>query len=97
MLLESNEKQYGRIMDEAVTSVDYDMEVINHMFNSAMILPHRRVALLSGEFRANDHSRYLSPNEDEEWNAIAEVSKAFLVHFSDWPLPEPWLPRTEAE
>ncbi len=98
MLLEPNEKQYKKIVDEALQSGDFDMEVINHMFkDSAMILPHRRLALLSGEFRTNDHSKYMAPNEDEEWNAMGEVSRALLVHFSDWPLPKPWMPRTEAE
>ncbi|KAI9157882.1 Glucose N-acetyltransferase 1 [Paramyrothecium foliicola] len=98
MLLEPNEKQYNKIMDEALKSGDFDMEVINHMFkDSAMILPHRRLALLSGEFRSNDHSKYLAPNDDEEWNAMGEVSRSVLVHFSDWPLPKPWLPRTEAQ
>jgi hypothetical protein len=94
MLLEPNEGRYKRIVEEALTSGDFDMEVINHLFSdSAMILPHRRLALLTGEFRSTDHQKYLA-DEDEEWNAMAEVSRAYLVHFSDWPLPKPWKPRT---
>ncbi|KAB2573420.1 Glucose N-acetyltransferase 1 [Lasiodiplodia theobromae] len=98
MLLEPNEHRYRKILDEAARSADFDMEVINHMFSdSAMILPHRRLALLSGEFRKQDHSQYMSPDEDEEWNAMGEVSRAYLVHFSDWPLPKPWKPRTKKQ
>ncbi|RTE81852.1 hypothetical protein BHE90_003612 [Fusarium euwallaceae] len=98
MLIEPNMARYKKIIDEALQSGDFDMEVINHMFkDSAMILPHRRIALLTGEFRAKDHSKYLAPDEDEEWNAMGEVSRSFLVHFSDWPLPKPWRSRSKKQ
>ncbi|KAJ5161819.1 N-acetylglucosaminyltransferase [Penicillium capsulatum] len=96
MLIEPNEGNYRRILDEALSSGDFDMEVLNHLFSdSAMILPRRRLALLSGEFRATDHRRYLSEDKDVVWNAHAELSRAYLVHFSDWPLPKPWKRRDE--
>lgn len=95
MLIEPNEARYRKILAEAQRSGEFDMEVVNNMFrDSAMILPHRRLALLTGEFRRSDHSQYLAPDHDEEWNAVREVSRSFLVHFSDWPLPKPWQPRT---
>ncbi|EXA34691.1 hypothetical protein FOVG_14108 [Fusarium oxysporum f. sp. pisi HDV247] len=98
MLLEPSKARYDKIIKEALQSGEFDMEVINHMFrDSAMILPHRRLALLTGEFRAKNHSQYLAPDEDEEWNAMAEVSRASLVHFSDWPLPKPWKHRTSKQ
>lgn len=98
MLIEPNERRYHKLIDEGLKTGEFDMEVINRMFkDSAMILPHRRLALLTGEFRAKDHSKYLAPDEDEEWNAMGEVSRAFLVHFSDWPLPKPWKPRTRKQ
>jgi hypothetical protein len=98
MLLEPNEPRYHKILDIAKSSGDFDMEVVNKMFrDSAMILPHRRLALLTGEFRTTNHSTYLAPDEDEEWNAMGEVSRSFLVHFSDWPLPKPWKPRTNQQ
>jgi hypothetical protein len=50
------------------------MEVLNLLFaDSAMILPHRRYALLTGEFCIKDHRQYLSEGKDAEWNAMAEV------------------------
>lgn len=98
MLLEPNEARYTKIVDEALSSGDFDMEVINHLFkDSVMILPHRRLALLTGEFRAKDHRAYLAPDEDDDWNAMAEVSRAYLVHFSDWPLPKPWRHHSDSE
>lgn len=98
MLIEPKMARYEKMVSEALRSGDFDMEVINHMFkDSAMILPHRRIALLTGEFRSKDHSRYMAPDEDEEWDAVAEVSRAFLVHFSDWPLPKPWKRRTKEQ
>ena len=98
MLIEPNEANYRMIIDEATSSGAFDMEVLNRLFwDSAMILPHRRIALLTGEFRSQDHDRYMSEDKDEEWNAMAEVSRAYLVHFSDWPLPKPWLHPSEAQ
>ncbi|KAK7416700.1 N-acetylglucosaminyltransferase [Neonectria punicea] len=98
MLIEPNEARHKKIMDETQQSGEFDMEVLNHMFrDSAMILPHRRLALLTGEFRTRDHSKYLAPDVDEEWNAMGEVSRAYLVHFSDWPLPKPWKRRTKKQ
>lgn len=91
MLLEPSPAIYTQITNEMQRSKDFDMEIINTLFkSSAMILPHRRLALLTGEFRTNDHSSYLAESPDDEWNAMAEVSRACLVHFSDWPLPKPW-------
>ncbi|KAH7393957.1 nucleotide-diphospho-sugar transferase [Phaeosphaeria sp. MPI-PUGE-AT-0046c] len=69
----------------------YDMELVNDRFEeSALILPHRPYALLTGEFRHKDHSAYLG-NPDEKWDAEKVFKEAKLVHFSDWPLPKPWI------
>lgn len=69
----------------------YDMELVNDRFeDSALVLPHRRYALLTGEFRHKDHSAYLG-NPDEKWDAEKVFKEAKLVHFSDWPLPKPWI------
>ncbi|KAH7392613.1 nucleotide-diphospho-sugar transferase [Pyrenochaeta sp. MPI-SDFR-AT-0127] len=98
MLLQPDEYSYETIMNETKSSGDFDMEVINHLFkSSAMILPHRRIALLTGEFRTRDHRKYLSDEPNAEWNAMGEVSRSVLVHFSDWPLPKPWRSRTEQQ
>ncbi|KAL7928250.1 glycosyltransferase family 8 protein [Trichoderma chlorosporum] len=98
MLIEPNTHRYKKIISEAMRSGDFDMEVLNELFkDSAMILPHRRLALLTGEFRNKDHEKYLNPDEDEEWNAVVEADGAYLVHFSDWPLPKPWRPHTDAQ
>lgn len=98
MLLQPDEYYYHALMNETQRSADFDMEIINHLFkSSAMILPHRRLALLTGELRTREHQSYLSEEPDAEWNAHAEVSKSVLVHFSDWPLPKPWRPRTKEQ
>ncbi|KAM0253339.1 hypothetical protein ACHAQJ_007289 [Trichoderma viride] len=98
MLIEPNTRLYKKIIKEAERSGEFDMEVLNELFkDSAMILPHRRLALLTGEFRKKDHRNYLAPDEEEEWNAMNEVSRAYLVHFSDWPLPKPWRSHTEEQ
>lgn len=78
---------------------NYDMDLINHRFGaSAMVLPHRPYALLSAEFRKTDHSAYLGtingPRDHYskyDWDADYIRNEAKLVHFSDWPLPKPWI------
>ncbi|KAH7095085.1 glucose N-acetyltransferase 1 [Paraphoma chrysanthemicola] len=69
----------------------FDMELVNERFEySALVLPHRPYALLTGEFRREDHAPYLgSPHE--KWDAEKVFKEAKLVHFSDWPLPKPWI------
>lgn len=68
-----------------------DMELVNERFeDSAMVLPHRPYALLTGEFRRHDHGPYLG-NTAEKWDAEKVYKEAKLVQFSDWPLPKPWI------
>lgn len=78
---------------------NYDMDLLNHRFgSSAMVLPHRGYAMLSAEFRNKDHSAYLGtingPRERMSklsWDPDRAFKEAKLVHFSDWPLPKPWI------
>ncbi|KAF2000374.1 glycosyltransferase family 8 protein [Amniculicola lignicola CBS 123094] len=77
--------------DGLVRTSFFDMEMVNERFaDSAMILPHRPYALLSGEFRRHNHTEYLG-NPQEKWDARKVFNEAKLIHFSDWPLPKPWI------
>lgn len=77
--------------DALVQAHKFDMELINERFeDSALVLPHRPYALLTGEFRRTNHSAYLG-NPSESWDAEKVYKEAKLVHFSDWPLPKPWI------
>ncbi|KAF2252447.1 glycosyltransferase family 8 protein [Trematosphaeria pertusa] len=76
-----------------VNAHKFDMELVNDRFEeSALVLPHRPYALLTGEFRRHrsNHSAYLG-NAFEAWDAETVLKEAKLVHFSDWPLPKPWI------
>ncbi|KAL9131335.1 MAG: hypothetical protein Q9217_000714 [Psora testacea] len=95
ILLEPSEQEYQRLMTASRPDHrpkgEYDMEILNRFYrDSAMILPHRQYGLLSGEFRGIDHSNFLS-NYFEKWNPDLIYREASLVHFSDWPLPKPWV------
>lgn len=75
---------------------DYDMEILNWVFGPvALVLPHRALNLLSGEFRREHkpgykgYDRYLGIMA-ESWNAKKVLDEAYYVHFSDWPNPKPW-------
>lgn len=95
MLLEPSGTEYQRLMNatraEHRNPNDWDMEILNSLYaDSAMILPHRTYGLITGELRSKDHTNYLG-NDYEEWDVQHVLKEAALVHFSDWPLPKPWI------
>ncbi|GKU23132.1 unnamed protein product [Fusarium langsethiae] len=93
MLVEPSETEFARIMDKADSASvnDYDMEIINSLYrDTALVLPHRPYALLTGEFRSESHAMYLG-SDSEPWDPAKAYHEAKFVHFSDWPFPKPWL------
>lgn len=95
VLLEPSESEYQRLMTASRVdnnpSGDYDMEILNRFYgDSALILPHQQYGLLSGEFRSTDHQHFMG-NDFEKFNADRTFREASLIHFSDWPLPKPWI------
>jgi len=76
-------------------SQEFDMEILNSLYGDmCMVVPHRPYVILSGELRSPNHRAYLS-NDWEEWDAAKAILETRYVHFSDWPVPKPWLPRSE--
>jgi hypothetical protein len=85
-------------MSDYSRSKKYDMDLLNHRFGaSAMVLPHRPYAMLTAEFRSRNHSTYLGYLNGHKldmrgrWDPDHALKEAKLVHFSDWPLPKPWI------
>ena len=70
---------------------EFDMDILNKLYGkSCAVIPHRKFDLLSGEFHSNKHEPYLGqPNE--KWDARKILAETKYVHFSDWPMPKPWL------
>jgi hypothetical protein len=69
----------------------YDMDLLNQRFgSSAMVLPHRQYGLTTGEFRVKDHRTFLG-NDYEKWDPDRALADAKFVHFTDSPLPKPWI------
>lgn len=67
----------------------FDMEILNNRYgDTALVLPQRQFALITGEFRKKDHKEFLG--EGVAWNPDQALAQAKFVHFSDWPLPKPW-------
>lgn len=79
---------------QSASSTLLDMELLNTRYSTtALILPHRSYALITGEFRRSgktNHTTYLS-NTHELWDPHRALAEAKLVHFSDWPVPKPWI------
>ncbi|EER44007.1 alphaN-acetylglucosamine transferase [Histoplasma capsulatum H143] len=92
VVLEPSEFQFSRIIN-AISEKDlkeYDMELMNRLYqNHCLILPHRPYFLISGEFRGDNHLRYLG-SDNEVWDPQKVFAEAKIIHFSDWPYPKPW-------
>lgn len=97
IVLQPSRREYSALMDAAKSNDSdsagdrYDMELLNDRYgDSALVLPHRQYGLMSGEFRSKDHKNFLG-NGDEVWDPDRALTEAKFVHFSDWPLPKPWI------
>ena len=91
LLVQPSKEEYERVVDRIGSAgpSEYDMDILNQLYGStALVLPHRRYCLVSGEFRSDDHSNYLGPSGS--WDAAKIFSEAKFIHFSDWPVPKPW-------
>lgn len=97
ILVQPSREEFARVQQkvENAPPKDYDMEIVNQLYgDSALILPHRPYNMLSGEFRSKNHTNYLG-HADETWDPVAAYNEAKFVHFSDYPVPKPWLPLDE--
>ncbi|KAF4990191.1 hypothetical protein FGRMN_8612 [Fusarium graminum] len=93
MVVQPSKVEFERILEkmETIDKNDYDMEIVNELYlDSALVLPHRQYNMLSAEYRRENHSDYLG-SDREEWDPIAAYNEAKFVHFSDWPVPKPWI------
>ncbi|KAK8070057.1 hypothetical protein PG994_006673 [Apiospora phragmitis] len=93
MLVQPSAAEFDRVMQkmEVAGVDDYDMEIVNQLYvDQAMILPHRPYDLLTGEFRGDDHEKYLGTDR-EEWDPVKVYNEAKFLHFSDYPAPSPWI------
>ncbi|KAI1872914.1 hypothetical protein JX265_004711 [Neoarthrinium moseri] len=98
MLVQPSATEFDRVIKkmEKSGSNDYDMEIVNQLYiDQAMILPHRPYDLLTGEFRGDNHENYLGTDR-EEWDPVAIFNEAKFLHFSDWPVPKPWIQMSES-
>ena len=95
VVLEPSYKEFTRLFaagqEARSEGREFDMDILNKFYeNSATVLPHRKYALISGEFRSKDHQYFLG-YQYEEWDPHRALEEASLVHFSDWPIPKPWV------
>ncbi|KAL8727698.1 MAG: hypothetical protein Q9166_005871 [cf. Caloplaca sp. 2 TL-2023] len=93
MLIQPSTSEYNLIADAIAHAGrgEFDMEILNTLYkDSAPTLPHRPYALLSQVLRWGNHSSYLG-DRDEAWHVDAILKEAKYLHFSEWPLPKPWI------
>lgn len=93
ILLQPSTAEFDRVHNRIHTAAEnqYDMEIVNDLYlDSALVLPHRPYDMLTAEFRRRDHAGYLG-SDTEKWDPVAAYNEAKFVHFSDWPVPKPWL------
>ncbi|KAG5917467.1 hypothetical protein E4U42_007235 [Claviceps africana] len=98
MLVQPSVAEFGRVMNETsrAGADDYDMEIVNKLYkDQALVLPHRPYDMLTAEFRTDEHAQYLG-SDDEEWDPLAILGEAKFLHFSDWPVPKPWIQMSDS-
>jgi hypothetical protein len=91
VLAEPSQREWQRIEEfMGYAGSGFDMDILNTLYkDSCLVLPHRRYTLLSGELREHGHDKYLGSSE--VWNGSRILDEAKYIHFSDWPVPKPWL------
>jgi alpha-N-acetylglucosamine transferase len=93
VLVEPSTFEFNRIQEAFNNrgTTEFDMEIVNNLYGrSCFIIPHRKYDLLTGEFKASEHWKYLG-NKEEEWDPDKVLEEAKFLHFSDWPYPKPWI------
>lgn len=99
VLIQPSKEEFARVKNAIDTAPgsDFDMEIVNNLYGrDCMIIPHRRYDLLTGEFRSKgQHLSYLG-NEYEQWDPEKMLQEAKFLHFSDWPMPKPWIEASSA-
>ena len=88
--------RFWRLSPDRDDSRHWDNDLLLDRFgSSALVLPHRPYFMQSGEFRKLDHAAYLgsygAPASLAHWDPNTAIKEAKLIHFSDWPLPKPWI------
>jgi alpha-N-acetylglucosamine transferase len=99
VLIQPSVEEFKRIKDaiDQAAHSDFDMEIVNNLYGKdCMIIPHRRYNLLTGEFRSKGQHRTYLGNEYERWDPEKMLKEAKFLHFSDWPMPKPWLPAPDS-
>jgi len=99
MLITPTPTEFSKINDavRAAGPEEYDVDILNTIYNKNQILriPQRPFNLLSGEFRRRSHGEYLassgSSKKKELWDPEEISNDVKYMHFSDWPIPEPWI------
>lgn len=97
MLASPSEAEFARIqarMSEG-RSGEYDMEIINALYgDDCLVIPHNPYLLLTGEMRETSHAAYLG-SEEASWDVPKVMNEAKYIHFSDYPIPKPWIAASE--
>ncbi|KAL8851630.1 MAG: hypothetical protein Q9221_003467 [Calogaya cf. arnoldii] len=95
ILLEPSDDEFERlstsIRPDILQEGDDDATILNRFYgDTALVLPHQAYGLLSSEFRAEHHKRYIG-NTYDLWDPEKALQVASLVHFIDEPFPKPWI------
>ncbi|KAF4625472.1 hypothetical protein G7Y89_g12694 [Cudoniella acicularis] len=95
LLLEPSAEAFSTISAaiEKAKPDEYDMDILAHFYktNKPLRIPQNPYNLLSGEFRRSTHMQYLSSRSPQDWDPDLALHSAKFLHFSDWPIPKPWI------
>lgn len=95
VVIEPSHSEFERLLEAGhaaqIQGEFFDTHGLNRFYDdSALILPHLKYGLTSGEFRSEDHGKYLG-RTGPAWDPEKVMVEASLVHFLDNPFPKPWI------
>ncbi|KAH8595601.1 hypothetical protein B0O99DRAFT_652061 [Bisporella sp. PMI_857] len=94
MLIEPSAEYLSQVADgiKAAGPQEYVVDTLTKVFNRKIIkIPQRPFGLSSGEYRRETHHEYMDNRAPNKWDPDRMLKEAAILHFSDYPIPKPWI------
>lgn len=93
-LMTPSTKSFSQISDaiKLASPTNDDLSILETLFYGQIIkIPQRPFALLAGEYRQKSHVHYIGNRWPKKWDPDSMLREARILHFSDHPIPKPWI------
>ncbi|KAL3419592.1 glucose N-acetyltransferase [Phlyctema vagabunda] len=91
LLIQPSHSEFSKLENvvRSATEGETDLSILQNVYGDQTLkIPHRPYGLTTVEFRRQNHRAYTG---GEKWHAEKALRDTKILHFSDWPIPKPWL------